>query len=579
MENSNAEIFIFYGSQTGTAKYVAERLNHMLLSNKYIVSLNAVDSFDITQLPSVNYAVFIVSTIGYGQCPNNMKQFWNFIMQKDLPSILSDLNYTIFGLGDSSYEKFNYCARALNKRLTQLGADSFFQIGLGDEQHDFGYEGEFDYWSTELISALNKNHFPFHSFIDIGYHCKFKCEKELNDNSVAINNLYQNDKGRVTLIKYITAKDAIKQVVRINIDIDKNIIYSPGDIISIYPENSRNNIDFFMEYYQSSYQQNDIINIYSTCQNGLILKCTFEELFGKYLDISSIPKRHFCIIASRYTDNELHKEKLKAFGGDLSDGKGEFFYYCNKEKRTFVDFLSDFSSVKLPLDILIQEIGFILPRELSISSSPIEHSDRIELTLGIVDYYTELKRHKQGLLSKYIVDSIDRVPFAININFHKGTFQSIAPIENVLLIATGTGIAPIRSYLIQRNHESKNCSNDKRGKTLFVYGCRNKSKDDLYNDELNEQSLTNLDIGIYKAFSRDGNSKVYVQNMLLDHSSIFIPLILSNCTIIIVGNSKFLPKAVKTSIMKGIMKEKEISEDEAIKLFKAIENKIHIESW
>ena len=54
-----------------------------------------------------------------------------------------------------------------------------------------------------------------------------------------------------------------------------------------------------------------------------------------------------------------------------------------------------------------------------------------------------------------------------------------------------------------------------------------------------------------------------------------------NCErITLVGNAKFLPRAIKIAFAKGITKEKGISEEEADKLFKStIENKMYIESW
>ena len=70
-----------------------------------------------------------------------MMESWKFLLRKDLQKdSLKSLKYTIFGLGDSSYDIFNAMARKLDQRLKQLGAVRFHKRGLGDEQHDFGYE-------------------------------------------------------------------------------------------------------------------------------------------------------------------------------------------------------------------------------------------------------------------------------------------------------------------------------------------------------------------------------------------------------------------------------------------------------
>jgi sulfite reductase alpha subunit-like flavoprotein len=42
-------------------------------------------------------------------------------------------------LGDSSYQKFNFAAKKLHKRLLQLGATALINPGLGDEQHELVY--------------------------------------------------------------------------------------------------------------------------------------------------------------------------------------------------------------------------------------------------------------------------------------------------------------------------------------------------------------------------------------------------------------------------------------------------------
>ena len=111
--------------------------------------------------------IFICSTTGQGDEPDNMKvllilqlllkclvqTFWRSLLRKRFMFDFNKIHYTIFGLGDSSYEKyslrlfqrylylrFNFVARKLDKRLQQLGAYSFHSRGEGDDQHYLGYK-------------------------------------------------------------------------------------------------------------------------------------------------------------------------------------------------------------------------------------------------------------------------------------------------------------------------------------------------------------------------------------------------------------------------------------------------------
>lgn len=61
----------------------------------------------------------------------------------------------MLGLGDSSYAKFNFAAKRLNKRLQQLGGQMLVPLGLGDDQHDLGYDAVADSWTADLWLKLN----------------------------------------------------------------------------------------------------------------------------------------------------------------------------------------------------------------------------------------------------------------------------------------------------------------------------------------------------------------------------------------------------------------------------------------
>lgn len=79
--------------------------------------------------------VFFVSTTGDGEMPDNGKAFWRFLLRADLPKTsLNAVTVTVFGLGDSSYAKFNAAARKLHTRLAGLGAQQLCERGLGELQ-------------------------------------------------------------------------------------------------------------------------------------------------------------------------------------------------------------------------------------------------------------------------------------------------------------------------------------------------------------------------------------------------------------------------------------------------------------
>lgn len=61
------------------------------------------------------------------------------LLRSDLPTDLFDeLHYAVFGLGDSSYEKFCWSAKVLDRRLEGLGARRICERGEADDQHALG---------------------------------------------------------------------------------------------------------------------------------------------------------------------------------------------------------------------------------------------------------------------------------------------------------------------------------------------------------------------------------------------------------------------------------------------------------
>lgn len=175
-------------------------------------------------------------------------------------------------------------------------------------------------------------------------------------------------------------------------------------------------------------------------------------------------------------------------------------------KRTYTEVLFDFSSVKMPLAYLLDLIPCMRPRSFSIASAPIAHSGRIHLTVGLVSYKTKLTDPRTGICSQWMKswDVGDPILFRIG----PGTMD--IKTNGAICIGPGTGIAPIRSILYSLFPTSS--------PLLLFTGSRYRDKDYLYGTEWIEKVKEGR-LSHYPSFSRDQNTKEYVQDTIRKHGT------------------------------------------------------------
>lgn len=580
LNKTNVTINVIYATQTGNSFLAAELVEEELVSFKFKVNLLSISEFnfiDTIRESSIN--IFIVSTTGYGEIPTSMRPFWKFILNKSFEEdFLENMNYTIFGLGDSSYEKFNLTSKMLDKRLEQLGAMKFFPIGLGDDQHDFGWEGEFDPWLSKLIIKLNK------LFND--ENCQKITTKKQTKYQVLIENKsdYINDNNKKYVYKDVTKrsiiskgiistkqneKDKDKIIFKLIFD-NSNMETKPGDILMIYPQN----LDYDILLEKLGYKDETHLNICILLNNQPIYLDNEKESISistlfKHLNFYGTPNRKFCPLISNFCDDILLKDKLILFGEKTPEGKDEFYRYCFREKRTYYDILYDFGffkqKTKIPLSILVESIGFIKPREYSISDY---NNNKIEIILNLHTYNTYFGKEKIGFCSNFLFKSESNQ--FINTQVIKGSFPKIQLDQNYILISTGTGITPLNYLIKERDRLINNSNNDTIGSLLLFYGCRLKEYDNIVKYE-NLDELKN--IKIHYSFSRESETKRYVQHSIESNSDAVKDLISSDKTnIIIIGNSKTLPGAIEKIL-------KNISLNENIITVLKNKGRYYVESW
>lgn len=194
------------------------------------------------------------------------------------------------------------------------------------------------------------------------------------------------------------------------------------------------------------------------------------------------------------------------------------FKRMREEKLSVLDILKSFPSVKIPFEVLLDNLLKLQPRYYSIASSNLSSKSSICIGFGIVDY-PFMNRLFNGLCSGYI-DSIMSLPDAQLAIFPKSRgLVTLSQRKKVIMICTGTGVTPFMS-LIEDNRirYEKERSNgnvlEKQSKMWLFYGCRFRGNegDMLYRKELENAKEIGVLQELTVAYSRD--EKEYIQDKM-----------------------------------------------------------------
>lgn len=157
---SGPPLSIYFASDGGTAENVAKKLAKRAAQRGLKATALSMDDIILEDLPTEENIVFITSTSGQGEFPQNGKNFWDSIKNSgDLDLEFSKIS--CFGLGDSQYwpraqdkHYYNKPANDLHKRLLFLNAKELCPLGLGDDQDADGWQTGYNAWEPELWKAL-----------------------------------------------------------------------------------------------------------------------------------------------------------------------------------------------------------------------------------------------------------------------------------------------------------------------------------------------------------------------------------------------------------------------------------------
>ncbi|KAJ2262137.1 NAPDH-dependent diflavin reductase [Coemansia sp. RSA 376] len=532
------KLLILYGSQTGYAEDVARRISRQAWRRHFTAHVQALDQVDKRLVFASSPVIFICSTTGQGEEPDNMKRFWRFLLRKSMPhDALSSMEFAVFGLGDSSYQKFNFPAKRLFRRLQQLGATALVRRGDGDDQHYLGVDGQLDPWLEELWEEVLRRWplpqpvVPEDVVPDPTFDVSFGGEPQ-EVVEVSVDGVCQ-----ATLVaeERITAADHFQDVryLRFAIDEGQGAIWGPGDCAVLRPRNLSADVDEFLATVAWTDKADLPLRISprNTTTPAWPQPVTMRWLCTNYFDIMGVPRRSFFEMLSYFSPSVEERDKLREFSS--SAGQDDLLAYCMRPRRTVTEVLGDFprTAPAIPLSYMFDVFPVIAERSFSISSA--ECPAYVDLTVGIVEYKTIMQRVRRGVCTKWLAQM--RIGETLSMRFARGTMRLPPASTPIIMVGPGTGIAAFMSFIQSRPGADN----------YLFFGCRSENKDFYYRERL-QRWADEGSLHLYCAFSRDGPTKVYVQDRIREYSQVVWSLVASQGAVIFVsGNANRMPDDVR----------------------------------
>ncbi|XP_021546646.1 NADPH-dependent diflavin oxidoreductase 1 isoform X2 [Neomonachus schauinslandi] len=512
-------LLVLFGSQTGTAQDVSERLGREARRRRLDCRVQALDSYSVVNLINEPLVIFVCATTGQGDPPDNMKNFWRFIFRKNLPpTSLCQMDFAVLGLGDSSYAKFNFVAKKLHRRLLQLGGRALLPVCLGDDQHELGPDAAVDPWLHDLWGKVLglypvpldlgtipagvplPSKFTLHFLLAAPRVCS-EGQRVAGTDPQGPPSEQQPFLAPMVTNQRVTGPSHFQDVRLMEFDITgSGLSFAAGDVVLIQPENTASHTQRFCQVLGLDPDQTFTLLPREPgvpCPARLPQPCSVRHLVSCYLDIASVPRRSFFELLACLSPHELEREKLLHFSSP--QGQEELYSYCSRPRRTILEVLCDFphTAGAIPADYLLDLIPPIRPRAFSIASSLLVHPSRLQILVAVVQYQTRLKEPRRGLCSSWLA-SLDpgQGPVQVPLWVRPGglTFPQ-TPGTPVIMVGPGTGVAPFRAAVQERVAQGQS------GNVLF-FGCRLRDQDFYWEAEWMELEGRGC-LTLFTAFSRE----------------------------------------------------------------------------
>jgi len=471
---------ILYGTETGNGAELAKSLAAAATAQGLAPVLSDMADYKPRRLKDEQDLLIVVATHGEGDPPQPAADFFDFVESRKAPP-LPDLRYAVLALGDMSYEQFCGAGKRIDARLEALGAQRL----RPRVDCDVDFDEPAAEWSVDILALLAAEQAEAAPAVPAA-------PAGAAPASAPDAGHDKRNPFPATVIEKIrlSGRGSSKETQHVELSLaGSGLSYQPGDALGFVARNDPAVVEALLT----------ALDLPGSAPLTLKGKATtLEEALATSLEVTTA--------TLRFLD---HWGALTGTGdvfAAMDSGERAAFLHANH----IVDIVRAFPLKGVDPQRFADGLRPLQPRLYSIASSLAACPDEAHITVAPVRYALH-DQPRSGVASGQIADRVEIdsvVPVYIQANPH---FRLPPEGRPIIMIGAGTGVAPYRAFLQEREARGG-------GRAWLFFGERHFRSDFLYQTEwqqwLADGTLTRMDV----AFSRDGAQKLYVQHRLREQA-------------------------------------------------------------
>ncbi|OZC76258.1 reductase [Rhodococcus sp. 06-462-5] len=513
-------VLLLWASQTGTAEEYAQSCLAHLRGAGLTIAEHSMDTFTVDRLPAEADVLIVSSTTGDGEAPDNGATFWDSLVAESAAK-LPGIRYAVLAFGDSSYADFCGHGRRIDERLSELGGRRLLE--RVDCEPD--YESEAAAWLDAVVDLLRRD-----DDTTTTEGARVESARTVPQTGAEPERYSKKSPLVTTLVRnrVLTARGSVKDVRQFGFHLpDGTLEYEVGDALGVWPRNSDAYVDEWLT--ATGLDSDAAVDLAGYGSMSL------RTALSRHLEIARATPDLLKFVHRRTADDDLeamlHPDNKHALS-DWMWGRQSIDVLAAHPVRASVD---DWLGVLKPLQ----------PRLYSISSSPKENPNEVQVTVSAVRYNVH-GVPRRGVCSTYLADHASNHDVGIFVQKTSHFKPPDDPTTPMIMVGPGTGVAPFRAFL----HERRALGHT--GHNWLFFGEQHADTDFYYRDELtamlSDGSLNRLDV----AFSRDQKDKVYVQDRMREHGAELWNWIHRGAHFYVCGDASRMAKDVDAAL-KGVV--------------------------